>query len=86
MLVIGLIVIEHMQSVIKVFFFFKNYYYFSDLETQWPRNRKLKWDFAFQYSDIRGGMSQYWRTFNFWFTKKSQLCFRASVSFLAIFI
>ena len=43
MLVVGLIDIQHMQSVIKGFiFFFKNCYYFSDLETQWPRNPELK--------------------------------------------
>ena len=44
MLVVGLIDIQHMQSVMKVFFFFfpkKNCYYFSDLEPQWPRNRGL---------------------------------------------
>ena len=32
MLVVGLIDIQHMQSVIKVFFFLQNCYYFSDLE------------------------------------------------------
>ena len=51
MLIEGLIDIERMQSVIKVFvfcfcfclfLFFKNCYYFSDLETQWPRNPELK--------------------------------------------
>ena len=41
MLVVGLIDIQHMQSVIKGFFFPKNCYYFSDLETQWPRNPEL---------------------------------------------
>ena len=60
MLVVGLIDIQHMQSVVKgfclfcffvlfcfVFLFFsfflsfKNCYYFSDLETQWPRNPEL---------------------------------------------
>ena len=46
MLVVGLIDIEHMQSVIKVVFFsFQKlllFYYFRDLETQWPRNPELK--------------------------------------------
>ena len=52
MSVVGLIDIEHMQSVIKGFLicfcfcFFLNCYYFSDLETQWPRNPDLNWDFA----------------------------------------
>ena len=37
MLVVGLIDIQHMQAVIKGFFFpQKNCYYFSDLEIQWP--------------------------------------------------
>ena len=38
MLVVGLIDIQHMQLF---FFSFKNCYYFSDLETQWPRNPEL---------------------------------------------
>ena len=48
MIVVGLIDIQHMQAVIKGFFFFfpKNYHYFSDLEIQWPRNPELKLDFA----------------------------------------
>ena len=64
-MLVGLIDIEHMQSVIKVVrfffffffffvlfcfvsvlfcfvFFFKNCYYFSHLEIQWPRNPELK--------------------------------------------
>ena len=62
--------IEHMQSVIKVVFFpSKNYYYFSDLEIQWPRNTELR--FCLYSTVIRGGKSQYWR-------KRSQLCFRAN--------
>ena len=73
---VGLIEVEHMQSVIKVFFFSKNCYYFSDLETQWPRNPELisemrKWDFAClqQLSErVSHNIEE----------KKSQLCFRAS--------
>ena len=62
MLVVGLIDIEHMQSVIKgLFFFSKNYYYFSDLETQWPQNPELKSRFCLSSTVIRGGKSQYWR-------------------------
>ena len=47
MLVVGLNDIQHMQSVMKGFFFFffsKNCYYFSDLKAQSPRNPEL--DFA----------------------------------------
>ena len=66
MLVVGLIDIQHMQSVIKVFLFFLffvflNWYYFSDLETQWPRNPELKSRLCLSSTVIRGGKSQYWR-------------------------
>ena len=41
----------------RVFFsFFKNCYYFSDLEIQWLRNPELK-----SSTFIRGGKSEYWR-------------------------
>ena len=60
---IGLIDFQHMQSVIKgfffFFFFFFNFYYLSDLETQWPRNPE--WDFACLQQLSEGGKSQYWR-------------------------
>ena len=73
MLVVGLIDIQHMQSVIKGFFFLKNCYYFSDLEIQWPRNPELKskWDFAC-LQHLSEGVSHNIEE------KKSQLCFRAS--------
>ena len=73
MLVVGLLDIQHIQSVIKgVFFFlclFKNCYYFSDLETQWPRNPELKFACLQHLSE---GVSHNIEE------KKSQLCFRAN--------
>ena len=60
-------------------FFPKNFYYFSDLETQWPRNPER---FCLSLIRYQRDMSQYWRIFNLWFTEKSQLCFRARINHL----
>ena len=42
---------------------FLNCYYFSDLETQWPRNPELKSIFEILpvFNSYQRGMSQYWR-------------------------
>ena len=68
MLVVGLIDIQHMQAVIKGFFFFQKLLLFSDLEIQWPRN---PWDFAC-LQHLSEGVSHSIEE------KKSQLCFRAT--------
>ena len=69
MLVVGLLDIQYSTHAVCnisfFFFFFKNCYYFSDLET-WPRNPRVKiktWKLRLCLSStvIRGAKSQYWR-------------------------
>ena len=76
MLVVGLIDIQHMQSVMKVLFCFV----FSKIATIlviWkPSDCET---LCLSSTVIRGGKSEYWR-------KKSQLCFRANLSLQELYV